>query len=357
MFVEKIIKSEQIKSVCFVTETGRKDRPLQDPSVRYRCFHIADVLQLKGHRCQILASASFVEEPCFDHDVYIFHRPNTARKGFVEALEILSKLGATLIADYDDLVFGHDDLALTSSACKNGTLSEENVINAFKSNLEALSLFDKITASTKNLAQYASMFNPGADVKVVSNFISPTVLEYHKFLNTPFRKRTQLSIGYFAGTRSHDKDFPIVEHVLHRILSENHDFNLLIVGPVKVPASIASLPNVRTHGDVNYFRLPSLMTLCDTVIAPLEQSQFNSCKSRVKFLEAALAGCRLVASPIPDMEEIGTKHLTTASSKNEWYEALSCIEEDDSRIKRIRDNFEFIESNIDIDGLEKLAEL
>ncbi|ACE84149.1 glycosyltransferase family protein [Cellvibrio japonicus] len=345
------------KSICFISETGRADRPLQDPSVRYRCFHPAETLMQRGHFCSIYSAAQFYNNPCIDFDVYVFHRPNMARPNFREIVQLLRKHGRVLIADYDDLIFGTEDIALVSSAVKNGTLSPDHAIAAFASNLAGLCEFDRVTASTEPLAARVRQFNPDARVEVVPNIIPESILSTHEALGTHLYPRPGNTIGYFAGTRSHDKDFPVVEEALHRVLSENPDFNLLVVGPVAIPLGISSLPNVSTAPVVNYWRLPSLMTMCATVIAPLEMSDFNACKSRVKFLEAALTGCRLIASPIPDMQTIGTDHLTLAANLDDWYEALSWVPDPASKRNLALHNLNFLRRNCSVDGLENLGEL
>ena len=149
----------------------------------------------------------------------------------------------------------------------------------------------------------------------------------------------------------------MVEAALHRVLSENSRLQLLVVGPVTVPQSIASLPNVSVTPAVNYLRLPSLMSLCNTVIAPLEKSAFNACKSRVKFLEAALSGCRLIASPIPDMQMIGADHLELADNLNDWYEALSEPISGVEQQALAERNFDFLKAHRSIDGLVTLGDL
>jgi len=350
-------KSQQRKSVCFISETGRVERPLQDPSVRYRCYHPAELLIEAGHYCSIVSAPKFYDSPSLDSDVHVFHRPNMARPGFADVIRLLRKQGKPVIADYDDLIFGTPDIALESSAAKNGTLTPDKAIAAFASNLAGLREFDMVTTSTEPLAAKVREFNPGARVLVVPNIVPPSILSVQSGFETHLRTRSAMTIGYFAGTKSHDRDFPVVEAALHRVLLENSNLSLLVVGPVVVPRAIASLPNVSTAPVVNYLRLPSLMAMCSTVIAPLEMSAFNACKSRVKFLEAALSGCRLVASPIPDMQAIGSHHLTLANNRDEWYEALSAVPDESKRRELAIRNLDFLQENMKIDGLMKFGEL
>jgi glycosyltransferase involved in cell wall biosynthesis len=338
-------------SICFVSETGRGERPISDPSVRYRCYHPAEVLAGQGNFVSVYSAAQFYKDPNLDFDVYVFHRPNTARGNFLPVLRHLRKAGKTLIADYDDLIFGDEEIALQSSAAKNGTLTPERAIAAFESNLSGLREFDKVTVSTAPLALRVKEFNPEADVSVVPNIIPPSILSVHGELETHLAPRPHTAIGYFAGTKSHDKDFPVVADALHRVLMENPDFTLMVIGPVAVPRALAALPNVSTAPVVNFLRLPGLMTLCSTVIAPLEMSDFNACKSRVKFLEAALSGCRLLASPIPDMQAIGPARLGLMESLDDWYEALSApVNSVDYRPQAV-ENYEFLRRTSHVDNL------
>lgn len=347
-------KGERV-SVCFVSETGRADRPIQDPSVRYRCFHPAETLSRRGAVCAVYSASSFYKNPSLDFDVYVFHRPNVARAGFSRVMESLGKSGKILIAEYDDLIFGDEDVALVSSAVKNGTLTPERAIAAFSNNLEALKFFDKVSVSTEPLAEFASKFNPGSNVHVTPNIMPPSFIELHERERTIHVSREKKAIGYFAGTKSHDRDFPIVADALHRVLLENKGSSLMIVGPVAVPPGIAALPNVTVAPVVNFLRLPSLMTMCSTVIAPLEMSAFNSCKSRVKFLEAALSGCHLIATPIPDMKKIGTPRLSLAENKDDWYRMLSSFSENFGEAEK-ESNFNYLIENCNVDGLSSFWE-
>jgi hypothetical protein len=111
------------------------------------------VLAGQGHFASVYSAAQFYKDPNFDYDVYVFHRPNKARKNFLPVLHRLRSAGKILIADYDDLIFGDEEIALQSSAAKNGTLTPEKAIAAFASNRSGLREFDKVTVSTAPLAQ------------------------------------------------------------------------------------------------------------------------------------------------------------------------------------------------------------
>ncbi len=89
----------------------------------------------------------------------------------------------------------------------------------------------------------------------------------------------------------------------------------------------------------------------------LESSAFNDCKSRVKFLESALAGCRLIASPIPDMVAVGEQSVCLASSRKDWYDFLSSPMAEIERCEMAERNMDFIRIKSNVDELVRLGEM
>lgn len=331
-------------SVCFVSETSR-DRPILDPSVRYRCFHPAEELARRGITTAVYSAAQFYQTPNYDFDAYIFHRPSSNRAAFESVIDRLKTLKRVLVADYDDLVFGGAEIALNSSSVKNQTMAPQQAILAYEKNLVALRAFSTITTSTSSLAAKVRELNPGSSVTIVANRIPESVMSLHIEGRTYRIQKPPHRIGYFAGTKSHDADIAVIVEVLHRVLLEQPRTDFLVVGPVALPFSLSALQNVHVMDAIGYWRVPGLMSDCATVIAPLEDSGFNQCKSRVKFLEAALAGCRLIASPIPDMKELGEERLVLPSSLNDWYEALSLRLEADAQRDLANANFDYLYQN------------
>lgn len=310
-------------SICFVSHTARHNQPILDASTRYRCYHLAEALRAKGCRCVVVSLTEFLKNPCYAYDVYVFHRPSSDVSSFQSMLENLRRLGKKLLADYDDLIFGTTEEALSSSVFKNGLRSEDRVIAMFSANLVALLQFDLFTTSTEPLKAQVMRFQASGRCEVVPNGVPDSVFaiadenEFHK------EPRPPDVVGYFAGTKTHDKDFPVAEEGIHGFLDMDPNRRFLVVGPVSLPNTLKDHPQVTQHSVVDYLRLPKLMQQCSTVIAPLEQTMFNQCKSRVKFLEACLAGCRLIATPIPDMRAVASYWADLPQTGDEWKAALA----------------------------------
>lgn len=162
--------------ICFVTETGRGDRPILDPSVRYRCYHFAEELSKVGYLANVYSAKQFYADPTADFDTYIFHRPNIARLNFERTVAFLRERGRKVIADYDDLIFGDAETALESSAVKNGTLTPALALTAFSSCHKAMDLFDHFTTSTAPLASQVRRHRPDAMIVVTPNFLPNALL-------------------------------------------------------------------------------------------------------------------------------------------------------------------------------------
>ena len=318
--------------VCFISSTARQQRPLLDGSTRYRCYHVAEGMAAEGRSCAVTTLQTFLGDPSFDFDLYVFHRPTTAQPRFRAVLDSLKRAGKSLVADYDDLIFGPPALALQSSIYKNGHCTEQQALTLFENNLAAMQAFQFVTTSTQPLAERAREFHPAARVAIVPNSMSSRVLALYDVLGRRAARGTREMVGYFAGTRSHDHDFPIAEEAVLALLDENPALKFLVVGPVRLNQAVRDHPRVLHHEVVDYWQLFELMTYCHTSIAPLEETNFNACKSNVKFLEACVVGCRLVASPIPDMERMAESGcaITLPRSPTEWLGSLS---------ERVRDGF------------------
>lgn len=330
-------------SVCFISTTKQIARPILDPSTRYRCYHPAEKLSKQGSIVSICSAKHFIEHPCFDYDIYIFHRPNLALIKIIKCLKALKKI---ILADYDDLIFGHENYALESSIAKNNTsIPKEKIIQSFKNNLDALKEFNHFFVSTKPLAKKVVEFQPNAQIYIQENELPNSVIKPYLEKKLPFHERKKETIGYFSGTLSHNHDFPIVEDVIYDLLIEKPWFEFKVVGALSLPKKIQKLKNIKIMPVVNYYKLPKIMSECYTVIAPLEKSVFNECKSRVKFLEAAISGCRLVATGIQDMKEVGENHLHIPKTSDEWYQLLANPDDDTKNQQRIRRNVEYISKN------------
>lgn len=101
-------------------------------------------------------------------------------------------------------------------------------------------------------------------------------------------------------------------------------FKLMIAGPVKIPNSLMAFSNQIHKADyVSFHELPNLMAKSKFVLGPLEDTEFNQCKSGLKFFEAALSGCTVIGSPIPDIDRFESILLRKCKTAEDWHAALT----------------------------------
>ena len=308
------------KSVLYVSNTGRADRPYFDPSVRYRCFNMAETGRAFGLQTYVATQAEVDAGQVPMHfDAYVFHRPKLTR----ELIKFIKSLpqGSGITADYDDLIF---DVTATehTSAVKSRNAPIWRVRHAISENMGALDLFERFTVSTVPLAEALSRLRPDAAVTVVPNVPDPAYLSLARQLR---RKRSAVRmprIGYFSGTNSHNEDLDhISEHLAEFCVQ--HDVEFFLMGPVEVPRALRRpFVKLKTSKVVSFHKMALEVSDCDLVIAPLAFSPFTQCKSAIKFMEAGVLGVPLVGTPIPDVARFISPLLFEASKPSDWGVAL-----------------------------------
>lgn len=323
--------------VLYISTTSRINRPLLDPSVRYRCYHPAEMLNGRN-LVSVVSTIQYLREPSYDYDVYIFHRPSVL---CAEHIIRLREQGKVVIADYDDLIFGGEEVALCSSIVKNNNDTPERATEIFRNNLEALRLIDHFTVSTEPLARELQAVHPDAHVAVVHNFIPDSILALAERGRLREQPKNRKMLMYCSGTMSHNRDYPVAERAIMNTLARDKAMTLYLFGALTVENSMRTHPQIRLHPPVEYWQLFDHMAETAFTIAPLEHSRFNACKSNVKFLESALVGSTLLATDIPDMQRVGDAGIVLLSSAEAWEDTLAHIDTIDTSAN-IEKNYRYL---------------
>lgn len=141
------------------------------------------------------------------------------------------------------------------------------------------------------------------------------------------RKNSQVSvtIGYISGSRSHEKDFRIIEQPLYEIMAEHSEVRLIAAGYCNLPGRFAKFnQRIIKYPFVGYQGYFSYLKKVDINIIPLALNDFNECKSGIRFLEASMLHIPTVASAVGDFNHL-IKHGETgflAQTEQEWREAM-----------------------------------
>lgn len=262
-------------------------------------------------------------------DVVLCARPAVDAKR-AQVLGALRGQGLRLVADFDDLLFDcdPDDYPPIARGTRQRAVHELRL----REYRQSLDHFDAFTVSTDSLAEHLRALRPGAPVHVVPNGVSPGWLRQGLMLYRTWRPGDPKVIRYLPGSPTHDRDFAVIANPLRGFLREHGNVRLEVVGPLSFDGSGFPQDRVARRARVPFERFAELLGSSWVTLAPLARSEFNRCKSAIKFLEAAAFACPTVATPIPDILRHRDGGVLRADTEEDWYRALTDLLPDDRRL-------------------------
>lgn len=316
-------------------------------SARYRCHHVAEELRLKGFKTSVTVQDNpFLSKYADRFSVVVFHR--VLWTGFVESLvKKLKEQKKTIIFDTDDLVFDPEYFKHMDYFRVMNTFEKKQYEGGVGAEILADPYVEVATASTSFLADKLRdrgkkvFLVPNRlseeDVKIAEKNYEARSVQYESnqksnngegMLGTHDSLRTihTITIGYFSGSKGHDKDFATVVPVLEKLFEKYPSLKLFIGGPLELSEHLKKYEN-------RIERLPYVpraenfhnMSRMDIILAPLEVGNpFCESKSELKFFEAGIVGVPVVASATQTFREAiadGVNGFTAAFSE-EWQERI-----------------------------------
>lgn len=307
---------------------------------RYRCFHHQEQLELVGVDTAFRES----EDPqllvdVLEYDLFILHRvPYNELVGIL--IDIAHRRGKPVIFETDDLVLEpelYDQIGFVD------TLSDEDA-RQYRDDLyrlaETFERSDAVLTTTEFLANWVQ--KRGKPVTVHRNAPSDEMIRISERALAAQRERESeagdeslLTIAYFSGTGSHNRDFRVVSEALIWALEAYPQIQLHIGGQLELePVFDPFETRIRRAPYVSWRELPHLIAQVDVNLAPLElDNPFCRAKSEIKFVEAALVGVPTIASPVAAYELAIThgENGLLAASTEEWKGALQELIENPER--------------------------
>jgi len=305
-------------------------------SARYRADHSAEYLNLNGKITKVTTQ----DNPCLRHyasrfNEFVFHRVVFDKRisKFVEQIKNRKK---KIIFDIDDLVYDPQYLKYMDYYLKMTETEKEFYKNGVGGEILADPYVRDCTAATEYLSQ--KLRDLGKNVQVIRNRLSLQDQEYARTILEGYKQRDddQIRLGYFSGTRSHDKDFETITEPLLKVLAEFKDARLVIVGPLNLNSrfkdfkeQIIRLPFVSRK---KHFKNISSI---DINLIPLEiGNPFCESKSEVKYIEAGILAKPSVTSATQTFKQTIENNVDGLITNNsdEWHEGLvRLIESSDLR--------------------------
>lgn len=297
-------------------------------TTQLRCLQPAEYLKSRGYEVK---TGTIYRNIPKKNELLILHRPLDDK--YTKAYTAYAKaLGIPVLYDTDDLLFdAHAFKYLVEIGKKR-----ENTAEQYRTQLEAC---DHVIVATSYLAKEASKYNH--NVKVIRNALSFQYIKKSSLIASEkniVSDKKNVTIAYLSGSRSHDRDFQIVEGVLHKLLQEYQNVKVLVVGPLIISESFIQYGERFEHREfIPYQEFAGLFKEIDINIVPLDiTNQFNHAKSELKYIEAGACMVPSVVSATETHVEVikdGNTGLIAYDSR-QWYDYLSMLVKDSE--KRIR---------------------
>lgn len=320
-------------------------------AMRYRCAHLAEQLAREGYHADVVTTEqASLSEALARYQIFVLHRVMAA-PDYLAFVAEAQRRGKVVIFDTDDLVFDVSLLDQMPGVETFSRVERQYVADTIRRNGRLLRACDAVTVSTVFLRDYLLRTGAHQRVTFLPNVMSAAMRQGAEDALAAAQasaaapgtgaaspQHGTVTIGYFSGTSTHNRDFLAAADALLWALERYPQARLQIVGPLMLDQRFApydAAGRITRLPLQPWQRLPFLYTSVDMAIAPLERDNpFTEAKSCIKYLEAALCRVPTIASPRSDFRRViapGRNGLI-ADTPAEWRAALAqLIESPDER--------------------------
>ncbi|HBB37168.1 MAG: group 1 glycosyl transferase [Candidatus Moranbacteria bacterium GW2011_GWC1_45_18] len=296
-------------------------------SAMFRAHNQAEEMRLHEFKCSVtIQDNPFLPRYADKFKIFIFHRP-VWTKNVAKLFENAKKLGKEIIFETDDLVFDPKHVQATEHYKKMNIFERKQYEKGAGEEILRDTYVKACATTTSFLAKILEKY--GKKVFISKNKLSLKDLEIAENLLTkakPSSDNIGLRIGYFSGTKGHDKNFATIENALVRILEKYPDIKLFLAGPLNISEKFGKFQS-RIEKFPFALREEHFKNISgvDINIIPLEKNNdFCEAKSELKFFEAGILGVPSVAvdnQTYRDAIDDGVDSFL-AGSENEWEEKI-----------------------------------
>ena len=231
--------------------------------------------------------------------------------------------GLKVVVDVDDWF----DLNPDSPFAK-----DHEIHDAKETILGTIMIADLVTCTNKILESKIAKLNPKA--KILKNYMDLEFWDLPKEVNTSDKIR----IGW-AGSITHMDDLQIVVEPLKKIMKE-YPVECVFVGDPRIVDEFKGYPVTGMLGvpfEAWPLRLSGLRL--DIGLAPLKGTDFNRCKSNIKWQEYAISKVPGVYSPtVYEVDGFEPKFGIIALDEDHWYRAIKHYIDYPQRREEVREN-------------------
>lgn len=211
---------------------------------------------------------------------------------------------------------------------------------------------DMVTTTTKILAEKFREFNK--NVKVL-----PNCVDMKRWENPGIKKVGDNLRLFWAGGGSHYEDWYQLKDVLPYIMDKYKNVDLHIMGQMW-ESTLAGIDKKRVYfhqwEDVHSYPYKVTSLDIDIGLIPLRESEFNRCKSPIKWIEYAANRIPTIATymhPYSEMEAIDSENglYVQNNEKEAWVEALEILINNKDKREAISNHaFQTVFSNFNVEN-------
>lgn len=295
-------------------------------SALFRTVHYAEELENNGFKCSsTIQDNPFLPSYADKFKIFIFHRTLFTKK-IGELVEKIKKQNKEIIFETDDLVFDSKYFSGLDYVKNINVLERKQYERGVGEEILQDPYVKVCTTTTSFIAEKLREYSK--KVFIVPNKLSKSDIEIaEKIVESKVHKvEKSISLGYFSGTISHNKDFATITDALLKIMEKYPQVELFLVGPLDIENKlnifkdrIKQLPYVPRKK--HFENIANV----DINLASLEISNpFCEAKSELKFFEAGIVGVPTVASATQTFKEAISDGINgfVASDTEEWFSKL-----------------------------------
>ena len=305
---------------------------------RYRCIHQSELLSYCGYGVDVFEPFDFDFDFLIrNYKVIVAHRiPHTV--AFEDFVNRADRAGVKVVYDTDDLVFNPQRLPEINAYVRMEADEKKLYRDGVERYQKSLGLCSAVMVSTDRLKLEVSKVFENKLVEISRNRASITMEELaHTAMQSPSEQSkssdTAIRLGYFSGSKTHDRDFLESIDGIRYILDKFETVVLVVVGHLSIPDDFRTRYESRIEiiGFLPWQKLPEIYKTIDINLSPLEvNNSFTDSKSELKFIEAGLVKVPTVASAVSAYEfaiQNGVDGLL-CYSPSDWITSLEAVVED-----------------------------
>ena len=347
------IKSKQIysqaklkkqKTILIINGAGKT------VSEVHRVFHFKDKLALLNIPNLIITDSltnRISLENLANFDLLYIHR-SKSQDNIKNLINKYHQQDKPVIYDIDDLVFDSDQIDNISFLKVAKKSIYKYFIDDANEHLEIMKMADLITTPTDFLSNYINKKFKIPSV-VLRNHLDQNSLDQGKLISASKKNHNNhITIGYFPGTKTHQKDFETIENTLFDLLKKYPNLRLKIVGELSLDNLSEKVKDqIIKQKKVPYKKMMEIYQDVDINLAPLEMNNdFCEGKSELKYFFAGACSIPTIASATDAFKHsiINGKNGYLCYEDNDWKKYLTELIKNQNKRYEIGKNA-FIQTN------------